>query len=122
MTVLRGRDAADIRAMVINHQGWDPGDLNPANIKPMSVKDEEVLRRFGIQKHSFAAAAISEPQFPIKAWLPLVTQKETAMPLKSGKSKSAFKSNVRAEVAAGRPVKQAVAVAYSQKRRSGKKR
>lgn len=44
------------------------------------------------------------------------------MPLKKGKSKSAFKENIRTEVKAGKPVKQAVAIAYSVKRRSGKKR
>lgn len=43
------------------------------------------------------------------------------MPLKKGKSKAAFKSNVRTEVRAGKPVKQAVAIAYSEKR-GGKKR
>jgi hypothetical protein len=44
------------------------------------------------------------------------------MPLVKGKSKGAFKSNIRAEVKAGKPVKQAVAIAYSVKRRSGKKK
>lgn len=44
------------------------------------------------------------------------------MPLKRSKSKAAFKSNVRAEVHAGKPVKQAVAIAYSEKRRAGKKK
>lgn len=47
------------------------------------------------------------------------------MPLVKGRSaqpgKSGFKSNIRAEVAAGKPVKQAVAIAYSVARR-GKKR
>ena len=43
------------------------------------------------------------------------------MPLKSGKSKATFKANVAAEVRAGKSVKQAVAIAYSVKRR-GKKR
>ncbi len=43
------------------------------------------------------------------------------MPLKSGKSKAAFKSNVATEVRAGKPVRQAVAIAYSVKRK-GKKR
>ena len=43
------------------------------------------------------------------------------MPLKSGKSKAAFESNIKTEVAAGKPVKQAVAIAYS-KKRGGKKR
>lgn len=41
------------------------------------------------------------------------------MPLKKSKSKTAFKSNVKAEIAAGKPVKQAVAIAYSVKRRAG---
>lgn len=41
------------------------------------------------------------------------------VPLKKSKSKAAFKSNVKAEVAAGKPVKQAVAIAYSVKRRAG---
>ena len=40
------------------------------------------------------------------------------MPLKKSKSKSAFKQNIKAEVRAGKPVKQAVAIAYSVKRRS----
>ncbi len=44
------------------------------------------------------------------------------MPLKKSKSKTAFSSNVRAEVHAGKPVKQAVAIAYAVKRRAGKKR
>jgi len=38
------------------------------------------------------------------------------MPLKKSTSKEAFRSNVRAEVKAGKPVKQAVAIAYSEKR------
>lgn len=33
------------------------------------------------------------------------------MPLKSGKSKAVVQSNIRAEVKAGKPVKQAVAIA-----------
>lgn len=43
------------------------------------------------------------------------------MPLKKSKSKAAFKSNVKAEIAAGKPPKQAVAIAYSVKRRSKKR-
>jgi hypothetical protein len=38
------------------------------------------------------------------------------MPLESGKSKAAFSHNVKAEVAAGKPQKQAVAIAYSKAR------
>lgn len=42
------------------------------------------------------------------------------MPLIKSKSDKAFKSNIRAEVAAGKPVKQAVAIAYSTKRAAKK--
>jgi len=42
------------------------------------------------------------------------------MPLQKSTSKQAFKSNVKAEVKAGKPVKQAVAIAYSEKRRAAK--
>jgi hypothetical protein len=43
------------------------------------------------------------------------------MPLKKGKSKAAFVSNVKTELAANKPKKQALAIAYSQQRRSGKR-
>ena len=38
------------------------------------------------------------------------------MPLESGTSQSAFKHNVKTEIAAGKPQKQAVAIAYAKKR------
>lgn len=44
------------------------------------------------------------------------------MPLKKSTSKAAFKSNIKAEVNAGKPVKQAVAIAYSEKKEAGKKK
>jgi hypothetical protein len=44
------------------------------------------------------------------------------MPLKKSTGKPAFRSNVKAEIMAGKPVKQAVAIAYSVKRAAkGKK-
>lgn len=43
------------------------------------------------------------------------------MPLKKSTSKAAFQSNVKEEIKAGRPVKQAVAIAYSEKREAAKK-
>jgi len=43
------------------------------------------------------------------------------MPLKKSTSKKAFNKNVAAEVRAGKPVKQAVAIAYSVKREAAKK-
>ena len=38
------------------------------------------------------------------------------MPLKKSSTPEAFRKNVKAEVAAGKPVKQAVAIAYAVKR------
>jgi hypothetical protein len=40
------------------------------------------------------------------------------MPLKKSSSKEAFRKNVSAEVKSGKPVKQAVAIAYAVKRGS----
>jgi hypothetical protein len=42
------------------------------------------------------------------------------MPLKKSTSKEAFRANVKAEVKAGKPVKQAVAIAYATKRAAAK--
>lgn len=42
------------------------------------------------------------------------------MPLVKSSSKAAFKKNVAAEVKAGKPAKQAVAIAYSVKREAAK--
>lgn len=43
------------------------------------------------------------------------------MPLIKSKSKQAFSKNVKAEIAAGKPAKQAVAIAYAVKRDAGGK-
>ena len=43
------------------------------------------------------------------------------MPLVKSASKSAFRKNIKAEIAAGKPVKQSVAIAYSVKREAAKK-
>jgi len=43
------------------------------------------------------------------------------MPLVKSASKGVFRKNIRAEVRAGTPVKQAVAIAFSVKRKAGKK-
>ncbi len=45
---------------------------------------------------------------------------ELIMPLVKSKSAEAFRKNVKAEVQAGKPVKQAVAIAYSVKREAAK--
>lgn len=44
------------------------------------------------------------------------------MPLVKSPSKEAFRKNVKTEVAHGKPVKQAVAIAYSVKREAQKKK
>lgn len=44
------------------------------------------------------------------------------MPLIKSKSKEAFSKNVKAEVKAGKPQKQAVAIAYSVKREAQRKK
>ena len=43
------------------------------------------------------------------------------MPLVKSSSKNAFRKNISAEVKAGKPMKQAVAIAYSEKREAAKK-
>jgi hypothetical protein len=43
------------------------------------------------------------------------------MPLVKSSGKDAFRKNIKAEVSAGKPVKQAVAIAYSVKREAAKK-
>ena len=42
------------------------------------------------------------------------------MPLKHSKTDKAFKENIKAEVKAGKPVKQSVAIAYAVKREAQK--
>jgi hypothetical protein len=44
------------------------------------------------------------------------------MPLVKSPSKAAFRKNVAAEVKAGKPVKQALAIAYNTKRQAAKKK
>ena len=44
------------------------------------------------------------------------------MPLKKSTSKKAFKENISKEVAAGKPIKQAVAIAYATKRAAASKK
>jgi hypothetical protein len=44
------------------------------------------------------------------------------MPLKKSPSLKTFEKNIKAEIKAGKPVKQAVAIAYSVKREAEKKK
>ena len=43
------------------------------------------------------------------------------MPLTKSTGKAAFRKNIKAEIASGKPQKQAVAIAYSVKREAAKK-
>lgn len=43
------------------------------------------------------------------------------MPLKYNQSEKAFKKNVKTEIKAGKPIKQALAIAYSIKKKKKKK-
>jgi hypothetical protein len=49
-------------------------------------------------------------------------QKRNNMPLVKSKTPEAFRKNIKAEVKAGKPVKQAVAIAYAVKREAEKKK
>jgi len=44
------------------------------------------------------------------------------MPLEKSTSQKAFKHNIEAEIGAGKPQKQSVAIAYSEKREAAKKK
>jgi hypothetical protein len=44
------------------------------------------------------------------------------MPLVKAKSKQAFEKNVKVELKSGKPLKQSLAIAYSEKREAGKKK
>ncbi len=48
------------------------------------------------------------------------TTRKTTMPLKKSTSAKAFKENIKAEVGAGKPVKQAVAIGYAVKKEAEK--
>lgn len=50
-----------------------------------------------------------------------LNNRETAVPLKKGKTKKTISKNIETEVKAGKPVKQAAAIAYSEARKSGAK-
>jgi hypothetical protein len=55
-----------------------------------------------------------------KPALKKATTRSNIMPLKKSASPKAFKENIKTEVKAGKPVKQAVAIAYSEARAAKK--
>jgi len=52
----------------------------------------------------------------------LKLRRKNNMPLVKSKTPEAFRKNIKAEVKAGKPVKQAVAIAYAVKREAEKKK
>jgi hypothetical protein len=61
--------------------------------------------------------------FPGYSYYPLTNKKENKMPLIKSGSKKAVSENIKTEMSAGRPQKQAVAIALSLKRKfEGKKK
>ena len=59
----------------------------------------------------FEPTPITKPQPQVKR----ATTRKTTMPLKKSTSAKAFKENIKTEIKAGKPVKQAVAIAYAEK-------
>ena len=82
-----------------------------------------IIKREAILKKAWEEQVLKELETPKKR--PYVrkatTRKEKSMPLKKSTSAKAFKENIKAEVKAGKPIKQAVAIAYSEKREAAKK-
>ena len=56
------------------------------------------------------------------AYLSLIRYLKTLMPLTKSSSEKAFVSNIKKEIKAGKPKKQAVAIAYATKRKYAKKK
>ena len=80
------------------------------------------LKSLFVKEISFTALPnVIEEKRPRKPAVKKTTTRSKTMPLKKSTSKKAFESNVKAEVKAGKPVKQAVAIAYSEKRAAAKK-
>ena len=56
------------------------------------------------------------------AYLSIIRYLKTLMPLTKSSSEKAFIANIKKEIKAGKPKKQAVAIAYATKRKYGKKK
>ena len=82
-------------------------------IKPKPKQDELIEFLMGSKK--------KKPKRPKLNKKVTVVTKGEVMPLVKSKSEKALKKNISTEVKAGKPVKQAVAIAYSVKREASKK-
>ena len=78
--------------------------------KPKSMTPQEIVKSW--------VDFQNEPA--VKPALKKATTRNKTMPLKKSASPKAFKENIKTEVKAGKPVKQAVAIAYAEKNASKK--
>ena len=94
-----------------------PPELKEMQKKAMSsnksMTADEILKSWS----EFA----KEPAVKVKPSLKKATTRSKTMPLKKSTSKKAFESNIKTEVKAGKPVKQAVAISYAVKKTAAKK-
>lgn len=79
-----------------------------------------VLKKARAKRCAKRAPLVHQPLKTLSSRLRL--QRRNDMPLKKSASPAAFRANVKAEVKAGKPIKQAVAIAYAVKREATKKK
>jgi len=82
--------------------------------KSKSMTQEEILTSWAqyINEEPIPIKNLSEKAKPA---LKKATTRSKTMPLKKSASPKAFKQNIKTEIKAGKPVKQAVAIAYAEK-------
>ena len=92
---------------------WPWSSKNPDDaVWPKDFKAKDVLKAIEKLPH-----VTEEKRKPV---LKKATTRSKTMPLKKSASPKAFKENIKTEVKAGKPVKQAVAIAYSEARAAKK--
>jgi len=91
----------------------------PSNQWHFPIVTEDFEPRQAREKRITELLAEDRPRKPVvkKA----TTRKEKTVPLKKSASPKAFKENIKTEVKAGKPVKQAVAISYAVKRKADEK-
>ena len=73
------------------------------------------------EKQALETNRVNEPAVKPKPALKKATTRSKTMPLKKSTSPKAFKENIKTEVKAGKPVKQAVAIAMPLKKKPQRK-